>query len=99
MVWWGESYGQPRHRTVDLSGDVARPGAGVPYDRDMLTRSTTRRIGAALTAALVSVLLVTFGGSARTPASAQRTTAGPTDSSPVLHAPRLLQHVVANPHD
>ncbi|VXB37622.1 hypothetical protein [Aeromicrobium sp. 9AM] len=63
----------------------------------MFSRHAARRIAAALTAALVAVLLVTFGGPAR--ASAHRTTVGnPSHAGSAAKAARTPQALLAAHH-
>jgi hypothetical protein len=63
----------------------------------MLTMPAARRIAAALTAALVAVLLVTFGGPTRTPGQ-RVTTAGSSHAGSAAKSARVPQAVAPAHH-
>ena len=63
----------------------------------MFSRQAARRIAAALTAALVAVLLVTFGGPTRAPAQ-RLTVAGTSHAGAAAKATRAPQAVLAAHH-
>ncbi len=62
----------------------------------MFSRPAARRIAAALTAALVAVLLVTFGGPTRAPA--QRLTVSGTSHAGTAAKAARIQHAVPPAH-